>query len=201
MWQPIAIWLFPDVHDSAERYPQPNCHPETRTKMLQDLYEWSFGTDATSDVFWLHGPAGAGKSAIAQSFCTKLWSEQRLGASFFFKRGHPSRGIGHKLFPTVACQLAVCLLELKQAISQIVEDDPFIVDQALSVQLQKLIIEPCQKIIFRCTLVIVIDGLDECEGKEIQCEILCLIGGAIRQGPLSFRFFIASRPEPKKMHE
>ncbi|KAJ7233839.1 hypothetical protein B0H12DRAFT_1028261 [Mycena haematopus] len=183
-------------HDSAERYPQPKCHPETRTDMLEDLYEWSSEIDATSDVFWLHGPAGAGKSAIAQSFCTKLESEQRLGASFFFKRGHPSRGIGNKLFPTVACQLAVCLPELKQAISRIVEDDPFIVDRALSVQLQKLIIEPCQKIVHDRTLVIVIDGLDECEGKEIQCEILRSIGSAIRQGPRSLRFFIASRPEP-----
>ncbi|KAJ7238075.1 hypothetical protein B0H12DRAFT_1254449 [Mycena haematopus] len=184
------------VHDSAERYPQPKCHPETRTDMLEDLYEWSSETDATSDVFWLYGPAGAGKSAIAQSFCTKLGSEQRLGASFFFKRGHLSHGIGLKLFPTVACQLAVCLPELKQAISQIVEDDPFIIDRALSVQLQKLIIQPCQKIIHGRTLVIVIDGLDECEGKEVQREILHSIGSAVRQGPCSLRFFIASRPEP-----
>ncbi|KAJ7238044.1 hypothetical protein B0H12DRAFT_1254381 [Mycena haematopus] len=183
-------------HDAAERFPQPKCHPETRTEMLEALCEWSSEPDATNDVLWLHGPAGAGKSAIAQSFCTKLESQHRLGASFFFKRGHRSRGIGNKLFPTVAYQLAVCRPELKNAISRIVRDDPSIVDRALSMQLQKLILEPCQKFIYGRTLVIVIDGLDECEGKEIQREILHSIGSAIRQGPRSLRFFVASRPEP-----
>ncbi|KAJ7809886.1 hypothetical protein B0H14DRAFT_2379428, partial [Mycena olivaceomarginata] len=55
-------------YNSAERYPQPKCHPETRTKMLEDLWSWSSEKDPGSSVLWLYGPAGAGKSAIAQSF-------------------------------------------------------------------------------------------------------------------------------------
>jgi hypothetical protein len=65
------------------------------------------------------------------------------GASFFFKGGHPSRRAGSKLFPTIACQLALCHLELRKAISQIVEDNPSIPDRALSVQLRKLINDLC----------------------------------------------------------
>ncbi|KAJ6482450.1 hypothetical protein C8R45DRAFT_1149759 [Mycena sanguinolenta] len=182
-------------HDSAERYPQPKCHPETRTKMLDDLERWASDANSKSGVLWLHG-AGAGKSAVAQSLCAKLESQHRLGASFFFKRGHPSRGIGNKLFPTVAFQLALCLPELKQSISQIIEDDPSIIDRALSIQLRKLIIEPCRQIIPSRTFIVVIDGLDECEEKDIQREILRSISGAIREGPCRLRFFIASRPEP-----
>ncbi|KAJ7806264.1 hypothetical protein B0H13DRAFT_1669888, partial [Mycena leptocephala] len=30
-------------HDSAERYPQPKCHPETRTEMLEKLWNWTCG--------------------------------------------------------------------------------------------------------------------------------------------------------------
>ncbi|KAF7377491.1 AAA-16 domain-containing protein [Mycena sanguinolenta] len=183
-------------YDSAERFPQPRCHPETRTVMLEDLWKWSFKTDSKNTILWLHGPAGAGKSAIAQSFCQKLAAHHRLAASFFFKRGHPSRGNGNKLFTTVASQLTLCQSELKTAISRIVEDDPSIIHRALSVQLQKLIIEPCQQTFIDRILVIVIDGLDECEGKEIQREILRSIGTAVRQGALPLRFFIASRPEP-----
>ncbi|KAJ7862970.1 hypothetical protein B0H13DRAFT_1638400, partial [Mycena leptocephala] len=183
-------------HDSAERYPQPRCHPETRTKMLGDLYKWSSETDPNSSVLWLHGPAGAGKSAIAQSFCQKLEAEGRLGASFFFKRGHPSRGTGNKLFPTAAYQLALCLPALKRAISQIVEDNPSILERAFCVQLQKLIIEPCQQIVRGRTLIIVIDGLDECDGQDIQQEILHSIGTHVEPGALPPRFLVASRPEP-----
>ncbi|KAF7377533.1 NACHT domain-containing protein [Mycena sanguinolenta] len=183
-------------HDSAERYPQPKCHAETRTQILEDLWLWSSEVNASNMTLWLQGPAGAGKSAIAQSFCQKLEAHYYLGASFFFKRGHPSRGIGNKLFPTLAYQLALCQPELKQAISGIVEDDPSILDRALSIQLRKLIIDPCRQAIRNRPLVVVIDGLDECDDQEIQREILRSIGNAIRQGPLPLHFFITSRPEP-----
>ncbi|KAJ7686248.1 hypothetical protein B0H14DRAFT_2422155, partial [Mycena olivaceomarginata] len=59
------------LHDSAESYPQPQCHPETRTEMLDKLYRWATGT-SSSPIRWLHGPAGAGKSAIMQTLCRRL---------------------------------------------------------------------------------------------------------------------------------
>ncbi|KAF7369160.1 NACHT domain-containing protein [Mycena venus] len=190
-------------HDSADRYPQPKCHPETRTKILEDLWAWSSESDLTSSILWLHGPAGAGKSAIAQSFCHKLEAAGRLGASFFFKRGHPSRGTSEKLFPTIAYQLALCQPELKQSISQIVEDDPSTIDRALAIQLEKLIVKPCRQSILSRNLVVVIDGLDECELRSkghdnIHKKILESIGGVIHgsENPFPLRFFVASRPEP-----
>ncbi|KAJ7794354.1 hypothetical protein B0H14DRAFT_2261982, partial [Mycena olivaceomarginata] len=80
-------------HDSADRFPLPRCHPETRTKLLDILCKWSRGVQPPrSAILWLHGPAGSGKSAVAQSFCQHLQNDGRLGGSFFFKRGHPSRG-------------------------------------------------------------------------------------------------------------
>ncbi|KAJ7466869.1 hypothetical protein FB451DRAFT_400086 [Mycena latifolia] len=52
-------------HDAGERYPQPQCHPKTRTQMLDDLHAWSSEPNPKRRILWLHGPAGAGKSAIA----------------------------------------------------------------------------------------------------------------------------------------
>jgi hypothetical protein len=108
------------THDAEDRFPQPRCHPETRKKMLDVLWNWTCGIEppttlifedyenvhasdnSSSDtnfspIVWLHGPAGAGKSAIAQSLCQKLEEEGHLRASFFFKRGHPSRGPNNSL--------------------------------------------------------------------------------------------------------
>ncbi|KAF7369164.1 NACHT domain-containing protein [Mycena venus] len=181
-------------HDSAERYPQPQCHPETRTEMLEDLMEWTSGSD--NRVLWLHGPAGAGKSAIAQSLCQELEAEGRLGASFFFKCGHPSRGHSRRLFPTIAYQLALLLPELNCAISRVVEENPSILHRSLSTQLWKLILEPCRQSYQSGTFVIAIDGLDECEDHNIQQEILRLTGSAVCDGSLPLRLFVASRPEP-----
>jgi hypothetical protein len=144
----------------------------------------------------LHGPAGAGKSAIAQSLCQKLEEEDHLGASFFFKRGHPSRGHAKRLIATIAYQLALRLPDFNCHISKSVESDPSLVDKSLSIQLQKLIVEPCQQSTSARSLVVVIDGLDECEDKNIQQEILHSIGHTVNHNHLGLQFLVASRSEP-----
>jgi hypothetical protein len=173
--------------------------------MLENLWNWTGGNYAFSNdlgfksensckITWLYGPAGAGKSAITQSLCQKLEEEGCLSGAFFFKRGHPSRGNGNKLFSTLAYQLSL-YPELKHAISQAVESDPSITNRSLSIQLQRLIIEPCQNLLGR-TLTIIVDGLDECEGQNIQEEILRSIGRVMHGISLPLQFLIASRPEP-----
>ncbi|KAJ7689258.1 hypothetical protein B0H14DRAFT_2205520, partial [Mycena olivaceomarginata] len=179
------------------RYPQPKCHPETRTEMLEKLWNWTRGKYPGNRILWLHGPAGAGKSAIAQSLCQKLEAEGCLGGAFFFKRGHPSRGNGNKLFPTLAYQLSRCRPEFKHAICQAVEDDPSITACSISIQLQQLIVEPCHgRDLCGHTLTVIIDGLDECDGQHIQQEILLSIGSVMHNSSLPLRFLITSRPEP-----
>jgi predicted ATPase len=89
------------LYDSADSFPQPRCHPKTRTKMLRDLCNWSTQDNSDRPILWLHGPAGAGKSAIMQTLCRKLQDAGCLGGAFFFKRGHPTRGNAKMLFATL----------------------------------------------------------------------------------------------------
>jgi hypothetical protein len=172
--------------------------------MLDVLWDWTCGIEPpegsssdqnSSPILWLQGPPGTGKSAVAQTLCQKLEEEGRLGASFFFKRGHPSRGHAKRLFATLAYQLALILPDLSRHISQSVENNPSLVDKSLSIQFQKLIVEPCRQSTSTHRLVVVIDGLDECKDQKIQQEILCLIGRAVTEQKLPLRFLIASRPE------
>jgi hypothetical protein len=62
-------------------------------------------------------------------------------------------------------------------------------------QLQKLIVEPCRQSTYTHTLVVVIDGLDECEDQKVQKEIMCAVGRAVTKQQLPLQFLIASRPE------
>ncbi|KAJ6603664.1 hypothetical protein B0H10DRAFT_643900 [Mycena sp. CBHHK59/15] len=183
-------------HDSGERFPPPRCHPETRTEMLQELQEWSSQTDTSSCVLWLHGPAGAGKSAIAQTLSQQLEADKRLGASFFFKRGDSTRGNARGLFPTISYQLATRLPEFKDAVSQEVEKDFSVVNKSLSIQLQNLVIEPF-KITTYCSspFIVIIDGLDECNGQKIQQELLWSLGNSLHKHSPPIRILISSRPE------
>ncbi|KAJ6509762.1 hypothetical protein DFH09DRAFT_1435410 [Mycena vulgaris] len=159
------------LYNSAESFPQPRCHPETRKAMLDSLYNWAITDTSTCSIRWLHGPAGAGKSAVMHTLCRRLQQAGRLGGSFFFKRGHLTRGSARALFATLAYQLALSN-RLKPLISGIVEDDP------------------------SCAPILLIDGLDECEGNHVQLEILQLLGDiAAHHHPLPLRLLIASRPE------
>ncbi|KAK6966478.1 NACHT domain-containing protein [Favolaschia claudopus] len=182
-------------YDSGESYARPPCHPETRKEYLSYLDRWSSSPDST--ILWMHGPAGTGKSSIAQSLCLKLAQNQQLGGSFFFRRGHASRANAMKVFPTIAYHLACVSNEIKLAICSSIAEDPAIFTKSLSVQLDKLILQPYQDVALTRPLVIVIDGLDECGDENRQQEILRAIGHAFTLGKRKSHIciLIASRPE------
>jgi hypothetical protein len=114
--------------------------------------------------------------------CQKLEAEGHLVASFFFKREHASRGNAARLFATIAYQLAA-LPELNSIISRNLVNDPAVVNKSFSVQLEKLIIEPCRLANPASPPIVIIDGLDECEGRHVQEEILRSFANPILSPP------------------
>ncbi|KAJ6537617.1 hypothetical protein B0H19DRAFT_1038001 [Mycena capillaripes] len=187
------------LHDSGERFPEPACHPGTRTRtaVLDQLRTWSLDKSPDSTLLWLNGTAGAGKSAIPQMFAGDCQTREQLGGSFFFRRGHPTRGTWNCLFTAVAYQLATLVPELLLPIQQAVENDRLIAGRAMPVQFQRLLVEPFRNAPRPKVLpIIVIDGLDECQDHKIQQQIVHLFMKAIRAGYFPARLLIASRPEP-----
>ncbi|KAK6971684.1 hypothetical protein R3P38DRAFT_3297882 [Favolaschia claudopus] len=183
------------THDAGESFTHPPCHPNTRLEILDHLATWSQDvSDSASQVLWMRGPAGTGKSAIAQSLCEELQAQNSLAGSFFFKRGHPSRGNAAKLWPTIAYQLALICPSFKAAIALRLTSDPAVVDKSLPAQLQRLLIEPYHdsNTSDDRSLVIVIDGLDECEDEARQKEILRSL---VKFSQPTLRILIVSRPE------
>ncbi|KAJ6555410.1 hypothetical protein DFH09DRAFT_1165320 [Mycena vulgaris] len=183
------------LHDSADSFPQPKCHPETRKKMLDDLWEYATNPQPPDQILWLYGPAGAGKSAIMWSLCERLQAAGQLGGAFFFKRGHPTRGNAKALFSTIAYRLALRIPSLKGSILQVVENDPSLVAATPETQLQRLVLEPCKSLTNHDAPIIIIDGLDECEGHQMQQEILRILRNSFPQYRTCVRILIASRPE------
>ncbi|KAJ7825231.1 hypothetical protein B0H14DRAFT_3727014, partial [Mycena olivaceomarginata] len=177
-------------------FPQPKYHPETRTELLSKLYHWATDPDSCYSIQWLHGPAGAGKSAVMQTLCRRLQDAGRLGGSFFFKRAHQTRGNAKVLFATLAYQLANHQHNLKGPILQSIEMDLSVLGRGMDAQLRTLILDPCKSLRGATHSVLLIDGLDECEGHNIQREILRLIGSTAEEYCFALRILISSRPEP-----
>ncbi|KAJ7863327.1 hypothetical protein B0H14DRAFT_3862899, partial [Mycena olivaceomarginata] len=184
------------MHNSAVRPPEPSCHEGTRDRVLSDLRAWSQDDRREGGLLWLYGSAGMGKSAVSQNFAANCEKEGTLGASFFFKRQDAGRGTWKGLFPTLVYQLATTFEELRGSIHKAVEDDRLIFGQAMLHQFRKLLVVPLnQAPPLTLHPIIVIDGLDECEDRGVQVQLLKLIIDELRTGRLPVRFLIASRPE------
>jgi len=164
--------------------------------------DWIGDTSRTSSVIWFNGPAGAGKTAIAQSLCKRCADAQWLAGSFFFSRHASGRSNAEFLFPTIAFELSLAIPDVGKIIDEVVANDPSIPRKEPEIQLQKLILEPLQQVSEqpKQPVVIIIDGLDECEGEEAQSKILRLIGSIFQRPSVGefdrICFIVTSRPEP-----
>ena len=147
----------------------------------------------------MRGPAGVGKSAIAQTCAEKLKESGHLGAAFFFTvKGHNN---SLRLFTTIAYQLATSLPDYRAAVDDKISKDHTIVHKRISSQFKELIIEPIQELEKQGKRVqpkaIFIDGLDECAGEEAQAEIIEVIASSVQARSTPFRWAIFSRAEPR----
>ena len=129
-----------------------------------------------SQVLWLHGPAGAGKSAIAQTVAETCAGHNQLAASFFFAQTAANRNAVKYLFPTIAVQIALSAPQKHHRLDEILSRDPYLAERAFgSIDLVASLLEdhpapvpPAQSSPF----LIILDGLDECQRNDDQCWIL-----------------------------
>ena len=161
---------------------------------------WEEGLDEF--IMWLYGPAGAGKSAIAQTIAEMCEEQLILLASFFFSRNDPSRCTAKSLIATIAYQMTLNLPDVRDTILSAIEWDPLIFSKSLVVQVKSLIVAPLQQLaetgFFKNATsrhLIIIDSLDECYDPNVQRNIVEVLANSQRQHRLPLIFLIASRPE------
>ncbi|KAF9267043.1 hypothetical protein L218DRAFT_716008 [Marasmius fiardii PR-910] len=199
-------------HDSQERFPPPRCHPKTREKVLNAILKWLNSESRDVPICWLSGPAGVGKSAIAQTIAERC-EGGALVASFFFFRQDPKRNNPDYLMMTIAHGLVVNVPELRQPIIRKIAVNPKILESTMKNQFTELVIRPllAQRVWWnrlrrlwadwphpskRRPNLVIIDGLDECTGEDVQTHILNILASELGTNPLPLRFLVCSRPEP-----
>ena len=191
-------------HNSVERHDPPKCHPNTREAVLKKIMDWIQGLDDSERrcfFMWLYGPAGAGKSAIAQTIAELCYELKLLAASFFFSRTAAGRSDHFRLIATLTYQLCLSIPVIRTYVEKAVELDPNIFYLSLETQFRKLIIEPLSHFpdnlcyhARKHPMLIIIDGLDECASEtSVQRYVLQTLAQKL---PIPMFFLVASRPEP-----
>ncbi|EEB93494.1 hypothetical protein MPER_07836, partial [Moniliophthora perniciosa FA553] len=159
------------THNPAVREPFLHIHQGTGIEVLDRIRQWF--TQEESNVFWLHGGVGVGKSAIAQAICDEFSEEGRLAASFFFTRtqtddDHNSIG---SLVATFALQLAKTNGQRDSFMKGVLSrNGPVLLNTSIQERIRKLVIDPCLEFPFEGddTILFTVDGLDEYYEKRDQ---------------------------------
>ncbi|KAJ3577033.1 hypothetical protein NP233_g43 [Leucocoprinus birnbaumii] len=185
--------------DSSARHPPPRCHPQTRTKIRKDISHWLCNSARASNFLWLYGPAGAGKTAIAQTIGELCLKEGWLGAAFFFSR-LSQRDDPERVVPSLAYQFAVTYERYRGILDHLLANDPLILEKAFPVQFEQLLAQPLIKVFgdSSSSVVIIVDGLDECRGDPAQRELISLIfnfATTCHRNHIPVLWIISSRPE------
>ncbi|KAF9474865.1 hypothetical protein BDN70DRAFT_841690, partial [Pholiota conissans] len=192
------------LHDAAERGDQPGCYENTRIAILEEIMYWLQDPDARERfIYWLYGPAGSGKTSIAQSIAEALAKLGLLAASFFFWRTAAGRNTSEHFVTTIAYQLSRNLSAMADALYTAIENDPIIFSKSLATQFQVLIINPLKTALQRPLpretperIVIIVDGVDECSPAKSQVELLGLLRTAVEEfQSIPFLCLVSSRPE------
>ena len=187
--QPVAEAMY----DSIECHVS-GCLVGTRQEIIGRIVGWIDGTSNRS-ICWLYGAAGSGKSAISSTIARMCSENGRLGASYFFFRGAGRRSRIAHLISTLAYHLAFSIPATRPYIERALQRDHQVLHRSLDSQFQRLIVEPIRSVIMPALpMVIVIDGLDECDDKGIS-EFIGIVAHATQNHPLSLKFFFTSRVE------
>jgi hypothetical protein len=133
---PIAHGAAFDSHAEEQN---PTCLEGTRVDVRSHISKWA-DDPQTEALFWLSGMAGTGKSTISRTLASSYDRRGRLAASFFFKKGEADRGGVSKFFTTIAAQLAQYIPATAQHIHSTISADPVIVEKAMPVQFENLIL-------------------------------------------------------------
>ncbi|KAG2131361.1 hypothetical protein DEU56DRAFT_757609 [Suillus clintonianus] len=184
-WEKLSqVAVMGAVHDSRERRPHPKCLENTRVELLKFIYGLLDNREK-SQLFWLHGTAGVGKSAVAFTVAERMKSlkveerspnEKRLGGTFFFSREHTKRRTTGYFFSTLAYQLARNFPSIREEVNCALRENPALLHRNMSLrdQMEALFLRPLRRLLFRLRecppLVFVIDALDECTSETLDAK-------------------------------
>ncbi|TDL19786.1 WD40 repeat-like protein [Rickenella mellea] len=172
------------------------CMEGTRTKILQDLYDWATNKSSSDSMLWLHGLAGAGKSSIAASIAHHLRQENILAASFFCKRDDPDCCDPSHLVLTILHSLAYSWKPFGKALAAAILDKPDFASAPILQLMNDFVVKPLEKtsdLQMQTPLVIIVDALDECGSDNTRSQVLDCLHQASWSCEM-LRVIVTSRP-------
>jgi len=176
---------------------------DTRKSRLKEIVDWVANKLEQKDllqsnIYWIYGLPGIGKTSLAHSICASLHDQRQLAGAFFCRRDDPNLSEPRNVLPTLIYKLAEIFPPFRSIVANCLRNDPYLTPESMK---DSLFLDLLDRLPKRPTdfLVFVIDGFDECGDHRSRPPLLkVLTGAATRTSWL--KIIITSRPEADIQH-
>ncbi|KAK7001123.1 hypothetical protein R3P38DRAFT_3050021 [Favolaschia claudopus] len=171
------------------------CLQGTRKDTVTEITARLASRSETSNIIWLYGVAGCGKSALASTVAQFFRNLHQLGSFVFFKRDDASNSDVVGVVHHIAHRIAESNTHVRKALCDALAADVTLTDADYRTQFQKLLVEPLTAAApYICgPVVIVIDALDEYLHPPSRKALISLIANATKDILLYLRQRIDNR--------
>ncbi|CAE6431194.1 unnamed protein product [Rhizoctonia solani] len=155
--------------------PDQVCLDGTREAVLSKIMTWTQNRDNGENFLWISGPAGMGKSSVATSICQRLHNIRALAGSFFCRRDDPDSSDPLRLINNLVHTMAIRLPAYAHEVANSIRSDCSICTSHLGLRYEHLVQRPLERLTslsLSTTLIVVIDGLDECGDRDTRERLL-----------------------------
>ena len=171
------------------------CMDGTREFLLNQVVVW--GTkelaQGESNVYWIYGSPGIGKTSLAHSIAAILHEGNHLAGAFFCRRDDGSLNEPRNILPTLIHKLAIIFPPFRRVVAERLRNDPNLssgsMKHTLLLELIRKLPRPPKR-----PLIFVIDAFDECGNPQSRPGILRALTNAAAHAPW-LKLVITSRPE------
>jgi len=183
------------------------CTPGTRERILDSITTWARDSSSESQtIYWLFGLAGTGKSTIAFTLARRFelagnTDTTALGGNFFCSKQFEETKQAKRIVRTIVYHLALVCKPFANALTRCGRFDA--IHRDVRTQLEDLLVQPwheseSDRLTDPSTpnYLIVIDALDEIDGKGGSDFLRNLLDIINKHHLLGLKFFATSRPDP-----
>ena len=185
----------------TDYHPDFCCMRGTRGFFLDQVISWATKESSKkeeSNTYWIYGLPGIGKTTLAHSICARLHEKNHLAGAFFCQRDHGRLNEAANILPTLIYKLAILFPPFRRLVAGCLRDNPNLVPGSMKPFLLLGLIcqlpSPPKR-----TLVLVIDGFDQCGDSHTRPGILRALIHAAAHAPW-LKIIITSRPESDIHH-
>ena len=165
----------------------------TRETLLNHIMAWAANESDTSNIYWIHGLPGIGKTSLAHSICEKLHNTNRLAGSYFCQRDDANMSDIRNILPTLISKIAEKFPPFRRIVADRLRSDPNLTSKSIKDKffLDLICNLPRHP---KHALVFVIDALDESGDDQNRPVFLKGVTEAASRAPW-LKIIVTSRPE------